>query len=65
MFQAGCLEHHSTAAPDRQSIWGGVAWDDGMSSWEQTPPKGATQCAGAIVVSWSRQLGQQYSAIFA
>ena len=46
-------------------IWGGVAWDDGMSSWEQTPPKGATQCAGAIVVSWSRQLGQQYSAIFA
>ena len=29
------------------------------------PLKGATQCAGAIVVSWSRQLGQQYSAIFA
>ena len=49
----GCSrkEHVSTTAPDRQSIWGGVAWDDRVSSWEQPS---STQCAGAFVVSWSR-----------
>ena len=29
---------NSTAAPDRQSIWGGVAWDDGMSGLGNNHP---------------------------